>query len=131
MSGYSVDRERDALDTTVLGQDESGTVIGALVDRHAAAQVRQGERRFAVAAVRCADKLEQRRVFRNCEELPFTKRPARRSKIAGKHSNFTQIRLRHGLFPNSAMERCLAARCKTSTSKKAACFHAAGCRQYS
>ena len=68
----------------------------ALMDRKAAAQIRQREGALAVAAIGGADQVEQGLVFGDRQQLSLAEHPAGRREIAGEHADFANIRLCHG-----------------------------------
>ena len=93
VDGNLLRRERDSLRATGLGEDEAV----ALVNRDATARVGQRKSRFAVAAIRGADQLKQRFVFRDGQQLPLAKHPAGWGEVARKHANLSDVRLGHGV----------------------------------
>src|SRR5713101_3902009 len=93
--GNLLHRQRHAFHPT--GLSESETI--AKVNGKASPQIGQSESRLTIAAVRRADQIEERLVLRNRQQLSFAKHPARRSEVARKHSDFTNVWLCHRSSP--------------------------------
>src|ERR1700758_2286304 len=66
---------------------------------HAAAQIRQGEGRGAVAPVGRADQLKQGRILGNRYQGPVTESPVQRHERPREHPDFTDEWLTHDLVP--------------------------------
>src|SRR6185369_11294967 len=88
---HLIDGQRDFLGAPGFGEGESVT----LMEWNAAAQIWQGKGRFAVSTVGGADQLEEGFVFRDRQQLSFTKHPARGGEVAPEHSDFSDVRLSH------------------------------------
>src|SRR3954471_4900781 len=84
-----------ALDAALFSDYEGRTLQRALLQRHTALQVRQGEGGLTVAAVGRADQDKKRIVFRDRKKLPVTKHPAARIEIPREHPDLTNVRLSH------------------------------------
>jgi hypothetical protein len=69
------------------------------VHRNAAAQIGQGEGRFAVASVSRTDQLEEYLVLRDRKKVSRAEHPAHGREIACEYPDFTDIRLCHVLAP--------------------------------
>src|SRR6266516_3838918 len=67
----------------------------ALMNRKPTLKVRKPKSRLPVAAIGRADQLEQRFVLANREELPLAKHPSRWGEVAGKHTDFSNVRWCH------------------------------------
>jgi len=66
-----------------------------IVDRDSALEVREAERALSVAAISGADQVEKRFVLGNGQQLPGTRHPAGRRKIASEHDDLANERLGH------------------------------------
>src|SRR5829696_7497927 len=90
-----LNRDRDLLRASRLGELEGAAAPRALMDRHAAAQVGYAERRLTVAAVGRPDQLEQRLVLGDREQLALAEHPPRRREVPAEHPNLTDVWLGH------------------------------------
>src|ERR1043166_9421730 len=90
-------QQRDSLDPEHLSLGvaaQPGTLAGA--DRHAAPQIGQRKRRYAVTAVHGAEQREQRRVLRDRQQLALAQRPAARREVIGEQRDLAEEWLGHG-----------------------------------
>src|SRR5947209_8552292 len=97
--------KRDLLFPAGLPDDIARSPAGSHVYRDAALQVGKVESVLSVAAVSCADQLEQHIVFGNGQLRSIAKRPARGRKVASKHPYFTYVRCSHAGFVSSKFSK--------------------------
>src|SRR5262249_26097453 len=82
-------QERDILfapDFAKIAQAQARSLAG--VHRRRTLKIGQRESAFTVTAVCGPEQREQRRVLADGQQLPVTERPAKRSKISAKDSDF-------------------------------------------
>src|SRR3982751_2234774 len=87
--------ERDRFHTSLLANLKGDATRRALMNRDAALQVWHGERLLSIAAVRSADELKKRVVFRDRHKLALAEHPADRREIETNEPNFAYERLGH------------------------------------
>ena len=94
-------------DMRIASQDGtlSDAITGALMNRHATAQIREGKRLLSVAAVRRPEQREERGVLRDREHLPVAQRPPPGGELEGEDPDLRHEGIGHAAAPRSGSGR--------------------------
>src|SRR6184192_2086317 len=106
---------RPALFAELVAARDAGTLPG--VDRDAALQIRERERRLAIAAEGRADQVEEGVVFADREQPSIARKEPGRREGEADENDFADVELRH---IRTARGKCLAGRYRNSARGTAA-----------
>ena len=93
MHGNLIGGERHGFDAGHFSDNERSADTCTLVQRHPAAEIREGEGLLPIPAISGADQVKEDVIFSDAQQLSLAKHPANGRKIAGEHPDFPNKRL--------------------------------------